>query len=129
MEDFDFRTFAISEHQQLHIDALAELKERLHTPGAVSTADVIKILDNTAKAVGLVREDRAANIGVINLSFEYGGIKVETLPDVPQVDDVTDVEPKPQVESNTGKSRIQKEDESNAADNIYNSISSMLEDL
>lgn len=129
MEDFDFRTFAISEHQQLHIDALAELKERLHTPGAVSTADVIKILDNTAKAVGLVREDRAANIGVINLSFEYGGIKVETLPDVPQVDDVTDVEPKAQRATQDALEAPQKPITAPEADNIYNSISSMLEDL
>jgi hypothetical protein len=128
MEDFDFRTFAVSEHQQLHIDALAELKERIHTPGAVSTADLIKVLDNTAKSTGLVKEDKGSNIGVIHLSFEYGGIKLETTPEVAPVEQVTDVEPRP-VDETPQAALEAPPDVPQEVDDFFSQITSHLENL
>lgn len=127
MEDFDFRTFAVSEHQQLHIDALAELKERIHTPGAVSTADLIKVLDNTAKSTGLVKEDKGSNIGVIHLSFEYGGIKLETTPEVAPVEQVTDVEPRHVDE--TPQAALEAPAAPQEVDDFFSQITSHLENL
>ena len=127
MEDFDFRTFAVSEHQQLHIDALAELKERIHTPGAVSTADLIKVLDNTAKSTGLVKEDKGSNIGVIHLSFEYGGIKLETTPEVALIEQVTDVESRPVDE--TPQADLEAPAAPQEVDDFFNQITSHLENL
>lgn len=127
MEDFDFRTFAVSEHQQLHIDALAALKERIHTPGAVSTSDLIKVLDNTAKSTGLVKEDKGSNMGVIHLSFEYGGIKLETAPEVNLVEQVTDVEPKPVDE--TPQAAMATPAESKEVDDFFDQITSHLESI
>lgn len=126
MEDFDFRTFAVSEHQQLHIDALAELKERIHTPGAVSTADLIKVLDNTAKSTGLVKEDKGSSMGVIHLSFEYGGIKLESTPEVAMVEQVTDVESKPVSEAPQAQDAPAAPQE---VDDFFNQITSHLENL
>lgn len=127
MEDFDFRTFAVSEHQQLHIDALAELKERIHTPGAVSTADLIKVLDNTAKSTGLVKEDKGSSMGVIHLSFEYGGIKLETTPEAALVEQVTDVESKPVDE--TPQATLEAPAAPQKVDDFFNQITSHLESL
>lgn len=126
MEDFDFRTFAVSEHQQLHIDALAALKERIHTPGAVSTSDLIKVLDNTSKSTGLIKEEKGSNVGVIHLSFEYGGIKLETSPEVPLVEQVTDVESKPLIEAPQAQAAPA---ESKEVDDFFSQITSHLESI
>lgn len=75
-------------------DTLDELYHRVHTPGGMSTPDLMRFVEFQSKVLGLLQNDKSSNFVPVTIQFINGGemqIAVEPpQPDAQPLLDVTD---------------------------------------